>query len=184
MSTWQHQDRTLELIVGDITQETVDVIVNSANERLGGGFGVDEAIHRAAGPELLFECLDFPMTIQEVRCPTGEAVTTGAYGLSAQYVVHTVGPDWRGGHSREAELLASAHHRALEQAHEVKAESVAFPAISCGIFGYPIEEAAPVSLKAITDHLKSPTTVKQVRLVLFSKQDYQVFAQALSALPA
>jgi O-acetyl-ADP-ribose deacetylase (regulator of RNase III) len=132
----------IEFVVGDLTEQEVDAIVNAANESLLGGGGVDGAIHRAGGPEILAESRRLG------GCPTGEAKGTTAGRLPARWVIHAVGPVWRGGENGEPELLASAHRRALEVARELGASTVAFPAISCGIYGYPPELAAPVAVDA------------------------------------
>ena len=133
----------LEFVVGDLTEQRVDTIVNAANTSLLGGGGVDGAIHRAGGPEILAECRLLG------GCETGDAKATTAGRLPARWVVHAVGPVWRGGGAGEAELLASAHRRSLEVARDLGARSVAFPAISCGVYGYPPELAAPVAVAAV-----------------------------------
>ena len=135
----------VEFVVGDLTRQQVDAIVNAANESLLGGGGVDGAIHRAGGPEILDE------SRQLGGCATGDAKPTTAGRLPARWVIHAVGPVWRGGHSGEPELLASAHRRALEVARELGAHSVAFPAISCGVYGYPPELAAPVAVGTVAE---------------------------------
>ena len=133
-------ESTLEFVLGDLTQQRVDAIVNAASSSLSGGGGVDGAIHRAGGPEILAECRLLG------GCETGDAKATTAGRLPARWVIHTVGPVWRGGREGESELLASAHRRSLEVAQELGALIVAFPAVSCGIYGYPPELAAPVAV--------------------------------------
>jgi O-acetyl-ADP-ribose deacetylase len=162
----------IELVRGDITEQDVDAIVNAANSSLLGGGGVDGAIHRAAGAELLEECR------QLGGCDTGDAKSTGAYRLPARHVIHTVGPVWRGGREGEPELLASCHRRSLELAAELGCTSVAFPAISTGVYGYPVELAAPVAIAAVREAIAPP--VELVRFVLFGEEDLRAFEQALA----
>jgi O-acetyl-ADP-ribose deacetylase len=164
----------LEAVRGDITAETVDAIVNAANTSLLGGGGVDGAIHRAAGPELLEACRPLG------GCPTGEAKATPGFGLAARWVIHTVGPVWRGGGAGEADLLASCYRRSLEVAEGLGARSVAFPAISTGVYGYPAEEAATIALDTIRS---TPTSVELVRLVAFDDRTLQRYQRLLSAGP-
>jgi O-acetyl-ADP-ribose deacetylase (regulator of RNase III) len=165
----------IEAVRGDITEQTVDAIVNAANESLLGGGGVDGAIHRAGGPEILAHCRRLG------GCATGDAKATTAGRLPARHVIHTVGPVWRGGGEGEAELLASCHRRALELAAELDCRSVAFPAISTGVYGYPVELAAPVAVAAVREALAEP--VELVRFVLFSDSHLAAFRTALEPGP-
>lgn len=139
----------IEVIQGDITVVAADAIVNAANEGLLGGGGVDGAIHRAAGPGLLAECRKLPEVEPGVRCPTGEARITGAHRMLARYVIHTVGPVWQDGDSGEPELLAQCYRNALQLAEMHKINSIAFPALSCGAYGYPAEQAAKVAVAEV-----------------------------------
>lgn len=168
----------LELLRGDITDQRIDVIVNAANSRLAGGGGVDGAIHRAAGPALMAETDSrYPE-----GCPTGSAVATGAGKLPAKFVFHAVGPRWRGGNRGEANLLAGAYRRCLELAVKHECKSVAFPAISTGIYGYPKDLAATVSLATVRDFLKEHGKPELVRFVLFDAESLEVFSRALEGL--
>jgi len=162
----------LEAVWGDITTEAVDAVVNAANSSLRGGGGVDGAIHRAAGPELLAACVVLG------GCPTGDAKATPGFGLPARWVIHTVGPVWRGGTSGEADLLASCYRRSLEIADEVGARSVAFPAISTGVYGYPAEEAATVAVETVRS---TPTSVGLVKLVAFDQRTLRLYERRLCA---
>jgi O-acetyl-ADP-ribose deacetylase (regulator of RNase III) len=159
----------ITLLQGDITEQTVDAIVNAANAQLAGGGGVDGAIHRAGGPSNMEECRKL------AGCPTGDARATGAGDLDARWVVHAVGPVWRGGDRGEDALLASAHRRALEVAAELGARSVAFPAISTGIYGFPVERAAPIALR---EAAAAPPPIDEVRFVLFSDRVLDVYRRA------
>lgn len=165
----------LELTVGDITSQSVDAIVNAANSQLAGGGGVDGAIHRAAGPLLMQETTrKYPE-----GCPTGEAVATSAGNLAAKYVFHAVGPVWRGGTRREPELLASAYYSCLELARINACSSLAFPAISTGIYGYPKDLAAEVSLTTVRGFLEEHGEPELVRFVLFDEGTYGAYARGL-----
>jgi len=159
----------LDVVRGDLTEQDVDAVVNAANETLLGGGGVDGAIHRAAGPELLAECRLLG------GCATGEAKATSGYRLPARWVIHTVGPVWHGGGEGEPELLASCHRRSLDVARELGARTVAFPAISCGLYGYPVELAAPLAVEAVREHGHD---LDLVRFVLFGDATYAAFAAA------
>lgn len=166
----------LSLAEGDITKEETDAIVNAANSRLAGGGGVDGAIHRAGGPPIMEECRRIG------RCPTGRAVITTGGNLKARYVIHTVGPVYRDGTRGEAELLASAYRESLKLASKHGLKSVAFPSISTGAYGFPLEEAAAVSLNTVMDYLKENRDILLVRFVLFGRRAYDVFAAELSKL--
>jgi O-acetyl-ADP-ribose deacetylase (regulator of RNase III) len=139
----------IEVVEADITTLAVDAIVNAAAPALLGGGGVDGAIHRAAGPELLAECRGLPLVAPYARCPTGEARLTRAYRLPATYVIHTVGPVWQGGSAGEAELLAACYRNSLDLAWQRELAHVAFPAISCGVYGYPHDQAAAVAVREV-----------------------------------
>lgn len=139
----------IEIVRGDITTLRVDAIVNAANAALAGGGGVDGAIHRAAGPALHDACRAIPMVRPFVRCPTGEARITPGFDLEARHILHTVGPVWEGGHSGEAELLASCYFACLQLAVQHRLASLAFPAISCGVFGYPPDEAVRIAIASV-----------------------------------
>ena len=163
----------IEAVVGDITRQRVDAIVNAANSSLLGGGGVDGAIHRAAGPDLVAECRGLG------GCDPGQAKATGGYGLPARHVIHTVGPVWRGGSEGEAETLASCHGQAITLAAELGCETVAFPAISTGVYGYPIELAAEAAAAATARALETQDTVRLVRFVLFDEPTHAVYAAAV-----
>ncbi len=184
--TGKAQDNPFDIrpICGDITQLSVDAIVNAANESLLGGGGVDGAIHRAAGPGLLAACRKIG------GCPTGEARITEAFDLPARWVIHTVGPVWRGGHHREPELLASCYRRSLHLARENRVCSIAFPAISCGVYGYPPEQAADIAIQALSDQALSDQTMSgnqrnrgfptDILLVAFDQRMLRILKTALA----
>ncbi len=172
--------RRLELVTGDITTERVEAIANAANAALRGGGGVDGAIHRAAGPGLLDELRRrYPD-----GTPTGTAVETGAHSLPARWILHAVGPVWRGGGHGEPELLAAAYRACLELCDRLGARSVAFPAISMGIYGYPGRDGAGLALRTVAAHLAGETRLELARFVLFSRETFALFAPALEALAA
>lgn len=159
----------IEIIKGDITTLTTDAIVNAANSSLLGGGGVDGAIHRAAGPALLAECR------QLNGCPAGKAKITGGYNLPAKYVIHTVGPIWRGGDSGESKLLAECYRNSLKLAAEHKIRSIAFPSVSTGVYGYPVELASAIALREIKGFLEDNSTVDRVIVVCFDDETYSVY---------
>jgi O-acetyl-ADP-ribose deacetylase (regulator of RNase III) len=167
---------TLELVQGDITQQDTEAIVNAANKSLLVGGGVDGAIHRAAGPKLLAECRTLG------GCNTGDAVITGGYLLKARYVIHTVGPVYRGPDKRTERLLKSAYQKSLELAQAKGIRSVAFPSISTGVYGYPFGKAAPLALKTVAEFLKKNAEIALVRFVLYSDNAFSAFEKALSKL--
>lgn len=172
MSTRTINDVTLALLQGDITQVRADAIVNAANSGLRGGGGVDGAIHDAGGPSIMAECRKIG------GCPTGSAVATTAGNLPAKYVFHAVGPIYHG-RKEDEQLLASAYQSCLNLAEQKGITSIAFPSLSTGVYGYPLEEAAPVALHTIIEHIKKPTSLKQVTMVLFGNRAYQAFEKAL-----
>jgi len=172
------EGQTLELVEGDITGQEVDAIVNAANSRLAGGGGVDGAIHRKGGRSIMEET----DRLYPDGCPTGSAVISGAGNLPAKHVIHAVGPVWRGGDSGEADLLAGAHHRPLELAVEHGCRSIAFPAISTGVYGYPLDQASRVALGTAIDFVREHGKPELVRFVLFGQPAYKAFEEALKEL--
>ena len=171
----------LVLVQGDITQQEVEAIVNAANPQLTPGGGVSGAIHRAGGPEVTQAAAKIRR--RRGRLPTGEAVITPGGELPARWVIHTVGPVWHGGKRGEPELLAKAYRSCLELARERGIKSIAFPSISTGVYGYPVEEAAPIALSTIREFLKGdPGPVEEVRLVLFSSADFDAYRRAWEEL--
>jgi O-acetyl-ADP-ribose deacetylase (regulator of RNase III) len=173
----EEEDVKLELVKGDITQVDADAIVNAANSSLLGGGGVDGAIHRAAGPELLAECRDLH------GCPTGQAKMTRGYRLPARHVIHTVGPVWHGGNASEEATLARCYKSVFALVEQHGLRSVAFPSISTGVYRFPIEKAAPIALREIHAALERLPRLEKVTVVLFSLGDLDVYQRALAASP-
>jgi O-acetyl-ADP-ribose deacetylase (regulator of RNase III) len=167
---------------GDITKETCDAIVNAANSSLMGGGGVDGAIHRAGGPAILEACK--AIVARQGRLPAGKAVATPGGKLAARYVIHTVGPVWSGGNSNEAETLASCHHESIGVADQLELRSVAFPAISTGVYGYPVSLAAEVAVSSAAEALLKAAHVREVRFVLFDFYALKPFADAARSYAA
>jgi O-acetyl-ADP-ribose deacetylase (regulator of RNase III) len=163
----------IRLVEGDITAQRVDAIVNAANASLLGGGGVDGAIHRAGGPAILEECRRLG------GCETGDAKATGAGELAARYVIHTVGPVWRGGEHDEDELLASCHRRSVEVAAQLGCRTVAFPAISTGVYGFPVARAARIAIGTTAEELDARPEIEKVTFVLFGRDAYAEFDAAL-----
>ena len=179
MTSDRRADPRIQVVFGDISGLDVDAIVNAANERMLGGGGVDGAIHRAAGPELLQACRAVPEVRPGVRCPTGESRLTPGFRLRARHVIHTVGPVWRGGAAGEPDLLASCYRSALELARAHAVRTIAFPAISCGVFGYPVPRAAAVAVDTISAHLSADLTLERVLLVAFDVATERALTAAL-----
>ena len=168
---------TVELVQGDITQQDTEVIVNAANSSLLGGGGVDGAIHRAGGPQILEECKKLG------GCKMGDAKITGGGNLKARYVIHAVGPIYQGGKTQEAELLASCYRRSLEIAVERGIKTIAFPSISTGAYRYPVREAAKIALKTVKSFLETHPSVSLVRFVLFDLNTFQAYSETLEEAP-
>lgn len=166
--------KRIAVVQGDITTLSVDAVVNAANTTLLGGGGVDGAIHRAAGPALLEECRTLG------GCPVGEAKITKGYNLPARHVIHTVGPVWQGGRAGEPRLLASCYLNSLKLAAEHGVKTLAFPSISTGVYGYPIEEASAIAVQTIAEFLKSDDSIQKVVLMAFSEKDERVLQETLA----
>lgn len=172
--------KRIKLIFGDITQLEVDAIVNAANSSLMGGGGVDGAIHRAGGQQILAECRE--IVARQGRCAPGEAVITSGGNLPAKYVIHTVGPIWRGGNNNEPQLLKNAYFNSLRLAVASDCETIAFPNISTGVYGYPKELAAKIAFQTVTDFLVKTDQIRQVYFVCFDQENYDWYASLLSAI--
>lgn len=168
---------SIRVIQGDITKQAVDAIVNAANTSLLGGGGVDGAIHRAAGPDLVFECRLLH------GCKTGDAKITKGYRLPAKHVIHAVGPVWRGGSRGEPDLLAGCYHRSLEIAAQNRLASIAFPNISTGIYGYPKDKAAAVAIAAVSQFMEQPSSVREVIFVCFDAENLALYQQQIPSQP-
>ena len=168
----------ITLVQGDITQQRVSAITNAANSRLAGGGGVDGAIHRAGGPAIMAEC--DKIRREQGGCPTGQAVITTGGDLYADHVIHTVGPIWEGGMSGEPELLASCYRQSLKLAVENELQTIAFPSISTGVYGYPMEKAAIVAIETVTLFLEENEEFKEVRFVLFSVDDLKQYQRLIA----
>ena len=166
----------LEVVQGDITQQGTEAIGNAANSALAGGGGVDGAIHRAGGPAIMSE-----LRSKYKGCPTGSAVITGGGNLKAKYVIHAVGPRYSGS-AKDAEVLSGAYQKSLELCTKNKISSVAFPSISTGIYGYPVEKASRIALKTVMDYLRNHPEINLVRFVLFDSRTYQVYEETLKKL--
>jgi len=169
----------IEVVTGDITKLDVDAIVNAANQKMLGGGGVDGAIHRAAGPQLLQACRDVPEVRPGVRCPTGEARITPGFELPARHVIHTAGPVWNGGSQGEPEKLASCYRESLRLLVENGLSTIAFPAISCGVYGYPIDQAAGLAVETIRAFLRDDDQIEKVYLVAFDESVGETFRDAI-----
>ncbi len=170
------------LVRGDITRQDTEAIVNAANSSLLGGAGVDGAIHRAGGPEILEECKQ--IRARHGGCPPGEAVITTGGDLPAMYVIHTVGPVWRGGNAGEEQTLKNCYLNSLKLALENHISTIAFPSVSTGAYGYPIEKACPVAVKTVAGFLAKNDGLKEVRFILFSGPDYRQYVSVLSEFKA
>jgi len=173
-------DTKLKLVQGDITEQSTGAMVNAANSSLMGGGGVDGAIQRAGGPAILEECKK--IVAEKGRLPAGQAVITTGGRLPARYVIHTVGPIWRGGSANEAQILASAYKESLALSVNHKLISISFPSISTGAYSYPLKEAASIALKSVTDFLEQDSSLKEVTFVLFDRTTFSAYQQALKDL--
>jgi len=171
----------IRLVQGDITDQETEAIVNAANPSLMGGGGVDGAIHREGGPKILEECRKIRKTEWPEGLPTGKAVITSGGKLKAQYVIHTIGPIWRGGNRDEPRLLSDAYWNSLELAVSKGIKTVAFPSISTGAYGYPVEKASRIAFKTVKSFLEERDSLEEVRFVLFSNSDFKTYGEAIKA---
>ncbi len=172
----------ITLVLGDITEQETDAIVNAANPTLMGGGGVDGAIHKKGGPEILEECKIIRRTLYPGGLPTGKAVATTGGKLKAKKVIHTVGPVWGGGNNGEPELLADAYRNCLALARKMDLKTISFPSISTGTYGYPVEKASKIAIKTVAGFLEKNTGIEEVRFVLHSQYDLQIYADALNKI--
>jgi O-acetyl-ADP-ribose deacetylase (regulator of RNase III) len=168
----------ITLLQGDITKLNVDAIVNAANSSLMGGGGVDGAIHRVGGPQILAECRE--IVARQGRCASGEAVITSAGNLPAKFVIHTVGPIWRGGNNNEHDLLRNAYRNSLKFAVKNGIETIAFPNISTGVYGFPKNKAAEIAIQTVTEFLSETDQIQQVYFVCFDQENYELFKYLLN----
>ncbi len=178
-SELQPEGTLLTLVLGDITQQDVDAIVNAANSSLLGGGGVDGAIHRAGGPAILQECK--AIRARQGGCPAGDAVITGGGNLKARHVIHTVGPVWHGGKQNEEEILARAYRNSLLLAAENNIRTIAFPSISTGVYGFPIDRASEIAVSTVKEFVRSHPSIAEIRFVTFSRSDHDVYARLFSS---
>ena len=180
--TLQIGSSLIRLVLGDITDMEVDAVVNAANPSLMGGGGVDGAIHRKGGPKILKECKKIRETMWHDGLPAGKAVITSGGNLKAKFVIHTVGPVWHGGGRGEPEVLAQAYRNSLELALDNKLRTVAFPSISTGAYGYPINDASRIALQTAVDFLKQKDFIYEAIFVLFSERDWKIYSEALEEI--
>lgn len=173
---FQYKDTKIIIVQGDITEQKVDAVVNAANSTLLGGGGVDGAIHRVGGKEILKQCKKIG------GCPTGESRITTAGKMPCKYVIHTVGPIYKDGKNRESELLYNAYYNSLILAKEYNLKSIAFPSISTGAYGYPKDEAADIAIEATLDYIKDNNFVEEITFVLFNEHDYQLYEEKLISI--
>lgn len=171
------------LVYGDITEQETDAIVNAANPGLMGGGGVDGAIHRKGGPDILKECKMIRQRIYLDGLPTGKAVITTGGELKAKKVIHTVGPVWHGGNSKESQLLAEAYKNSLQAAIDNGIRTISFPSISTGAYGYPVEKASRVAIRAVIEFIKENSGIEEVRFILHSAHDLEIYEEALTEIP-